>query len=75
MFGNDPNFFGNIHSLGAVRFVQATNNLFRKSENGFVTQKLITLENLVSSLASFKTSDPRDTVYTLLSLTNDSTPV
>jgi hypothetical protein len=62
---------GDIQSLGAVRLVYAVSNIFRKSEAGIVTQRLLSLENLVHLLATFRTSDPRDVIYALIPLARD----
>ncbi|KAI9733945.1 MAG: hypothetical protein M1834_002601 [Cirrosporium novae-zelandiae] len=59
--------------LGVNTLVNATSNLFRKDENGVIRQRLLTLEVLVSSwLLAFEASDPRDTVYAVLSLAKDT---
>jgi hypothetical protein len=63
-----PDLLGEIRSLGATRLVEATSNLFRKSQDGQVLQKFFTLEALVSSLASFAAQKPHDTIYAVLAL-------
>lgn len=59
-------------NLGANALVDFTNNLFRRSENGDIQQRMMTLEMLVSSLLAFESSDPRDTIYAVLSLAKDT---
>ncbi|PVH72374.1 HET-domain-containing protein [Cadophora sp. DSE1049] len=60
-------------ALGAHTIVHATINLFRKSQDGRVEQRLIPLEILVSSLLlAFEASEPRDTIFAVLTLAKDS---
>lgn len=67
----DP--FTDARVLGANTLVNATNNLFRKSEDGEIQQRLLTLEVLVSCLLlAFEASDPRDTIYAVLSIAKDT---
>jgi hypothetical protein len=59
--------------LGANSLVNATTNLFRKAPDGTIQQRLISLEVLVSSLfLAFEASEPRDTIYAVLSLAKDT---
>lgn len=59
--------------LGASNLVNVASNLFRRSnrDQGQEIERLSGLEALVSSLLSFEASDPRDTVYALLSIAKD----
>lgn len=60
-------------ALGAAILVNASSNLFRRSDNGQIQQRLIDLEVLVSSLfLPFEASEPRDTIYAVLSLAKDT---
>jgi hypothetical protein len=62
-------------SVGATTFVNATTDLFRRSENGTINGRLLTLEVLVTStFLPFKASDPRDSVYAVLSMARDEIP-
>lgn len=61
-----------VKHLGANALVDFTNNLFRRSENGDIQQRIMTLEILVSSLLAFEAADPRDTIYAVLSLAKDT---
>lgn len=72
-FRFDPDALGEIEALGAYALVEATNNLFRRSVKGVIQEYLKSLEALVSSLLAFDASDPRDTIYALISIANDST--
>jgi len=63
-----------INQLGAVRLVEAWDNLFRRTPDGKITESLLSLEALMSSLTAFEASEPRDTVYAILSLSNDAVP-
>ena len=57
-------------ALGANTIVHATTNLFRKSKEGHVQQRLLPLETLVSSLLlAFEASEPRGTQHSLYSCT------
>jgi len=73
-----PEYIGNISSLPAYRLVQNTTGLFRGKESkqitGFRTWRY-TLEELVSFLAAFKASRAHDTIYAILGLASDFTPV
>jgi hypothetical protein len=60
-------------ALGANILVDATSNLFRKTDGGEIHEKLMSLEVLVSSLfIPFEASDPKDTIYAALSLSKDA---
>ncbi|KAE9376548.1 hypothetical protein N431DRAFT_529685 [Stipitochalara longipes BDJ] len=62
-------------ALGANTLVNATTNLFRRAEDGEIHQRLLTLEVLVSSLfLPFEASEPKDTIYAVLSLAKDTSP-
>jgi hypothetical protein len=73
---SDPDaYIGGLEprALGANTLVHATSSLFRKSEDGNIQQRLLSLEVLVSSLfLGFEASEPRDTVYAVLSLAKDT---
>jgi hypothetical protein len=59
--------------LGANTLVNASSNLFRRKPDGAIKQRLIHLEVLVSSLfLAFEASEPRDTIYAVLSLAKDT---
>ena len=73
-FNNHPDYLGDLTELGAVRLVYASDYLFRKSEDGQITERLLSLEALVSSLTTFEASDPHDTVYAILWLAKDARP-
>jgi hypothetical protein len=76
-FGNIPDFFGNVSSLGAALLVDATSNLFRNQNRNLRTQErtpLSSLEFLVSRLSVFEATQPRDTIYALLAISRDTTP-
>jgi hypothetical protein len=71
-FGFNPDKLGDVRALGANILVEATTNLFRKSDNGKIQECLSTLETLVSRLLTFEASDTRDTIYALLSIAKDT---
>lgn len=72
-FGNIPEFFGDVSSLGAALLVHATSNLFRNAKTG-QRKPLSSLEYLVSRLSVFEATQPRDTIYALLAISRDTTP-
>ena len=59
-------------ALGGAVLVNVTNILFSREKGGKI-EPLIGLEQLVSSLSIFEASEPRDTIYALLSLARDAT--
>jgi hypothetical protein len=63
-------------ALGANTLVDATTNLFRRSDDGKrIQDRLVDLEVLVSSMfLAFEASEPRDTIYAVLSLAKDTMP-
>ena len=61
---------GDVRASGASSIVTTTNQLFRVSGSSEI-ERLTGLESLVSSLLIFESSDPRDTVYGLLSMAKD----
>lgn len=62
-------------ALGANALVTATSNLFRRSNEGKIQQRLLSLELLVSSmLLAFEATDPKDTVFAVLQIAKD-TPI
>lgn len=68
LFDHIPDFLGEIKFLGATRLVDATSNLFRKSKNGQVLERLLSLEALISNLSAFQASRPHDIIYAVLNL-------
>ena len=54
--------------------MDVTNNLFRKSDDGVVLERLLSLEALVSSLTAFEARSPHDTIYAILWLAHDAEP-
>jgi hypothetical protein len=59
-------------ALGAIRLVKATNELFRTSFYNESPSALRSLEYLVSTFTMYETSEPRDVIYSLLSISNDA---
>jgi hypothetical protein len=59
-------------SLGANTLIKALSNLFRKSHDSEVIERLSSLETLVSSLLTFVATDPRDIIYAVLSIAKDT---
>ncbi|KAF2140180.1 uncharacterized protein K452DRAFT_335247, partial [Aplosporella prunicola CBS 121167] len=72
-FINPDNSPGGVQGLGAVVLVEATSNLVRSSTEGNKEPQLLSsLEYLVSSLPIFQTSQPRDAIYALLAIAQDT---
>jgi hypothetical protein len=61
-----------VKRLGPSVLVDATSNLFRRSTQGGIIGHRQTLEALVSGLIAYEASDPRDTIYAMLSLEKDT---
>lgn len=62
-----------LRSFAAINLVSATSNLFHRSWDGKIQQRLLNLEVLVSSLfLQFEASEPRDIIYAALSLAKDT---
>lgn len=70
---NDPPPLQDVVKLGPHVLVDATSNLFRRSEDGEIIERRQTLETLISTLTAYEASDPRDTIYAILSLAKDTT--
>ena len=74
-YNNDPDYLGDIKALGANILVDISGNIFRKSANGEKTEPLFGLEALVADLTRFEASDPKDTIYALLSIAQDTAQI
>lgn len=57
---------------GANTLINALSNLFRKSHDSEIIERLSSLETLVSTLLTFDTTDPRDIIYAVLSIAKDT---
>ncbi|KAI0902856.1 hypothetical protein F4823DRAFT_620757 [Ustulina deusta] len=71
IFRNFENF-NELEPLGAKVLVDAITNTFRKNVDGTVFKPVFNLEALVSSLASFESPDPRDSIFALLNMASES---
>lgn len=71
-FGHHFYHLGDVTALGAHRLVDESSNLFRKSDDGVIQEHLYSLEHLVSTLSPFQATNPRDTIYAVLSLAEDT---
>ncbi|KAM6532635.1 hypothetical protein FALCPG4_005689 [Fusarium falciforme] len=58
--------------FGARILVDVLSNTFQRDANGTIFSPRQGLESLISSLSTFETSDPRDTIYTLLNLAKET---
>ncbi|KAL9623318.1 MAG: hypothetical protein Q9160_002425 [Pyrenula sp. 1 TL-2023] len=73
-FQYHPNFLGEVDALGAKALVDITTNLFRKSGDGKVLERLLSMEALITTLTAFEASLPHDTIYAVLWLAHDAEP-
>ncbi|PGH02631.1 hypothetical protein GX51_04514 [Blastomyces parvus] len=71
---NHPDCLGDVSQSAAARLIDASDNMFRKSEQGQILERLLSLEELMSSLSAFEASDPRDVLYAILWLARDARP-
>lgn len=67
-------FLDDVEALGAKNLVDVSMNLFRKSEDGVVLERLLSLEAIISSLTLFEAGSPHDTIYAVLWLAHDVEP-
>jgi hypothetical protein len=67
----DPDALKYVETLGATAMVRTMNNLFRKSDDGQILDRLWTIESLVMTLLTFESSNPTGTVYALLGIAED----
>lgn len=67
-----PDAMTQVESGGARAIVQATKIVLRKDDSGKVVRRLRSLEVLVTTFVHFDASNPRDTIYALLSLASDT---
>jgi hypothetical protein len=65
----------NFNDSPAVRLLDTVECVFRKSEQGDILYRTMSLETLVEFGTYSETTDHRDTIYTLLNLANDGTPI
>lgn len=72
VYEHNPDFFGDINAMGASRLVLTTSNLYRKSDDGRIIDRLLSLEALVSILSDFKARERHDTFYAVLALGRDT---
>jgi hypothetical protein len=61
----------NVRKVAAHALVTTLNYIVRKSANGRVIQRLCTMETLISDVAQLEVTDPRDTVYAIMTLAKD----
>lgn len=70
-FNHNPDYLGDVTELGALRLIEVSNNLFRRSDENVAPDALLSLETLVSILPGFEASKPEDTIFAVLSLASD----
>ena len=72
-FNHNVEYLGDVEALGANILVDVTANHFRRSSGAKDDlERLSSLEVLVSRLLKFEASDPRDTVYAILSICKEN---
>ena len=67
----DDETFDDVEASSACILIHTLTNVCRKGNDGKILARLLDLETLVSTLISFNASDPRDVVYSILSLARD----
>lgn len=65
------NAIGELEPLGAKLLVDVSSNIFRRDTNGSILESTKELEYLVSTLSTFDTSDPRDTIHSLRNIAKE----
>jgi hypothetical protein len=69
---NHPaDYFGHLKAFSACLLVDSVNQLVQKTEDGKIVRRTANLEELVSTLTSFRGSVAHDTIYAVLALAND----
>ncbi|KAF5864137.1 hypothetical protein ETB97_008543 [Aspergillus alliaceus] len=66
-----PQTLGEVQTFGANALLEATSRLFLRTENGETLQPVKGFEYLVT-LKTFDAGDPRDLIYSLLSIASDT---
>jgi hypothetical protein len=61
-----------LASAAGCHFVDVSNDIFRKSDEGTILDSLKSLESLMCNLSSFETSNFHDNIYAYLSLAEDT---
>jgi len=64
--------YGTFKALGASLLMDVVNKAFKRNELGKTQDPILSLETLVTTLSSFKSSLPQDCVYGLLGIANDT---
>jgi hypothetical protein len=59
-------------ALGAIRLVKASHELLKSSYHRDKPVPLHSLEHLVSTFTMYETSEPRDVIFSLLSISKDA---
>ncbi len=71
-FNHNQDAIGDVQALGASRFINLTSTILKRSESepatGHVVKSLLSLEDWVYQLASFKGWDPHDVIFACVSL-------
>ncbi|PVH76559.1 hypothetical protein DL98DRAFT_641110 [Cadophora sp. DSE1049] len=73
--GSYDDTLSSVPAMGATVLVRLTQQdlFFRKNSDGTISERLHSLEYLVSALAGFDITDPRDTVYAFEALASNAT--
>jgi hypothetical protein len=70
-FAHNYYAIGELDPLGAKVLVDVTSNIFRKDAGGTNFEPILSLETLVSTLSTFESSDPRDTIHALRNIAKE----
>ena len=64
--------YGPVTEFGASRLVDIVNRIYKRNELGKIQGPSLSLEILVTTLSPFQSTDPRDRIFALLGLANDT---
>ncbi|RDW58486.1 hypothetical protein BP5796_12416 [Coleophoma crateriformis] len=74
---HQPKLYGDLNDRRiamAERFVDVTSNALRWPKGSNVSERLLSLEDLVSQLSDFTSSNPKDRIFAVLALAKDGLP-
>lgn len=66
-----PDVVGEVSESAANRLVEATSAMLRKTRDGSISEHMLSLEALITTLPGFSSSDPHDDIFAVLWLSYD----
>jgi hypothetical protein len=66
-----PDVVGEVSESAANRLVEATSTMLRKTEDGTISEHMLSLEAIITTLPGFTPSDPHDDIFAVLWLSYD----